>query len=282
MPITTSTQICNLAFDRIGEAPATDITTDGTPSANLANRCYAQTVQELLMSHRWNFATKRTILEPAQVTPTGIDDDGAGLIEITLAAHGLSTGQRVTFAASTNFPTVPGTWRVTVVSSSVFTLDDSDFSGSGSVDTTYALAGYFDWTYSIALPSDCLRALEDDREEANMGVQWVVESGRVLTDERELEFRYIEDVTTVSRFTAGFISALVLTLAIKFKVALQGDNADVRTLAAELEGLTAPRARRVDANESQRRTRLFPNQSHFVAARGGNTLIDFAYVRPLS
>lgn len=282
MAITTSTQICNLAFDRIGEAPCTDIATDGTPSANLATRHYLQTVQELLMSHRWNFATKRTILEPTQVTPSALADSGQDVFQVTKASHGLTTGQRVTFAASTNYPTVQGTWRITEADANNFYLDDSTFGGSGAVDTTYALAGVFDWTYSIALPSDCLRALEDDREEANLAVQWIVESGRVLTDESVLEFRYIEDVTTITRFTAGFISALVLTLAIKFKVALQGDNADVRALAAELEGLTAPRARRVDANEGQRRTRLFPSQSHFVAARGGSTFVDVAYVRPLS
>jgi hypothetical protein len=39
MAITTSTQICNLALDRIGEAPITLITDDNT-TANLCERHY--------------------------------------------------------------------------------------------------------------------------------------------------------------------------------------------------------------------------------------------------
>jgi hypothetical protein len=265
MAITTSTQICNLALDRIGEAPITLITDDNT-TANLCERHYEHTVTHLLMSHRWNFATKRTILEPTQVTPTAVDDNTTFQIEKT--SHGLTTGQRVTISSSTNYPTIEGTWRVTRTNADSFDLDDSDFSGSGAVDFTYALAGYYDWDYSIALPSDCLRALEDDREETNIDVAWIIEAGQVLTDQSELEFKYIYSVTDVSDFTPTFIEALILTLAIKFKVALQGANADVRALASELLSVTGPLARRVDANESQRRTRLFPSQSYFIAARG--------------
>ena len=217
------------------------------------------------MGHRWNFAHKRTILTPTQVTPSAVDDNTT--FQLTKTSHGLSTGNRITVTASTNYPTVTGTWRVTVTASDTFDLDDSDFDGSGAVDFTYALAGAWDWDYSIALPSDCLRALEDDRREANIDIGWEIEAGRVLTDESELEFQYIYSVTDVTLFPPLFISVLVLTLAIKLKVALQGEGADLRGLAAELVSLTAPQAKRIDANESQKRERLYPMQSLFVAAR---------------
>ena len=265
----TSTDIVNLAFDRIGEAPITDIAGTGT-AATLANRHYAITVQSLLRSHRWNFAISRTVLEPTFIAPTGIAESGDGEFSVTKSGHGLTTGQRVTFRLSSNYSAINGTWRVTEVSSSVFTLDDSDFSGSGTVDGEYALAGTTDWAYSIAVPTDMLRALEDDRGEADIGVKWVLESGRILTDEVELPFKYVRDETSVAVLETDphFIDTLVLTLALKFHTALRGEGGG-DALRAELVQLTAPTARKIDANEGQPRERLFPNQSLFVAARRG-------------
>jgi len=262
----TSTDICNMALSRIGEAPVSDISGTDTVSV-LCTLHYAHTVQEVLRAHRWNFATKRTKLEPSWVTPTGIAESFDSEFEITKAAHGLTTGQRVTFHDSSNYPLINGTWPVTVASSSVFTLDDSTFSGSGTVDATYALAAVFGWAFSIAAPSDCLRALEDDRRESTAGVSWAYESGRVLTDAEELYLSYIEDVTTVSRFDPLFVEALILKLAVKFETALRGTSPQTANLAAEYLSITAPLARRIDANEGQTRERLFPMQSRFIRAR---------------
>jgi len=264
----TSTDICNMALARLGEASIADIA-GTTPVPVLCTLYYAQTVRSLLREHRWNFAVKRTLLEPTWVTPTffdtGVDDE----FRVTSAAHGLTTGQRVTFAASTNSPLVTGTWRITVVDADTFDLDDSSGAVSIAADADYALAGYFDWTYSILLPTDCLRALEDERELAQIDTQWIIESGRVLTDSVSLEFKYIEDVTTVSRFDCLFVEVLVLRLAIRIETALRGTAAQTGPLAAELLQVTAPLARRIDGNESQARENLMPRQSKFVAARGG-------------
>jgi hypothetical protein len=262
----TDVQICNQALLRLGEPEINAL--NGTDRAStLCNAFYASTVQEVLRGHRWNFAIKRAILEPAQVTPSGIADSG-GLFSVTESSHGLSTGQRVTFAASSNYPQIQATWRVTVVDSNTFTLDDSVFSGSGAVDTTYALAALFGWAYSIALPSDCLRALEDERTERQFSTAWTVESGRVLTDATELEFSYVEDVTTTTRFDPLFIQALILKLAVKLAAGLRGDNALSAALAQEYVALTAPLAKRIDANEGQSRERLMPFQSLAIRARG--------------
>lgn len=264
----TSTDIVNLALDRIGEAPITSIADSGTVP-ELCNRHYALTVQELLRSHRWNFAITRTVLTPTFVTPTGIAESAGGEFEITKSGHGLTTGQRVTFRDSENYSAVNGTWRVTVASSSVFTLDDSEFSGSGTVDGEYALAGVTQWAYSIAAPSGMLRALEDDREEDETETKWVLESGRILTDETELDFKYVRDETdsTVLDNDPLFIGALVLMLAIKFKTALRGEGSDTGGLKAELVQLMEPLAKGIDSNEGQPRERLMPKQSLFVRAR---------------
>ena len=125
-----------------------------------------------------------------------------------------------------------------------------------------------EWAYSIALPSDCLRALEDDRQESDSAVRWVVEAGRVLTDELTLEFKYIADETDPDVYGADplFVSTLSLTLAIKIETALRGDTGSAG-LKSELAAMMAPLAKRVDANEGQPRERLFPFQSLFVRAR---------------
>lgn len=274
----TAANLKDMALSRIGEPEVGSDTS--SRRATEADLWYASTVQELLRAHRWNFAITRTVLEPAQVTPSAIADSGSDdLYKITKTAHGLVTGNRVTFASSANYTGVQGTWRITRVDADNFTLDDSVFAGSGSVDTTYALAAVTEYAYSIAAPSDMLRALEDDRREVTTFTQWVLEAGRILTNSTSLEFAYVKDVTDPALFDSLFSSALILRLAIKLKVALRGEGADTAGLQRELEAVVAPLARRVDANEGQPRERLFPRQSLFVAARtagsGGDNTMAF-------
>ncbi len=262
----TAANIKNAALSRIGEPP---VGASGTVY-DLVELWYAHTIQELLRSHRWNFAISRTILIPTWVTPTSIADSGSDdLYRITKSSHGLSTGQRVTFEASTNYPGLGGTWRITVISSSVFDLDDSVFDGSGAVDADYTLAGVTDYAYSIAAPSGMLRALEDDRRESTTDTQWVLESGRILCNTDELVFQYVRDETSESVYGADplFVSALILRLAIVLKVAIRGEGAEVSGLQREFEQVVAPLARRVDANEGQPHESMMPFQSQFVAAR---------------
>lgn len=265
----TSTDICNMALSRIGEPPVTDITDSGdsTRARVVAALHYDHTVQELLRTHRWNFAIKRTILEPTWVSPTAYADNGSGLFRVTKSSHGLSTNDRVTFHESTNYAAINGTWRITVINSNTFDLVGSTFSGSSTVDGEYTPAGMWDYDYSIAAPADMLRALEDERYESQIETAWVLESGRVLCNTDELEFSYIEDVTDVSRFDPLFVAHLILRLAIKFETDLRGASAKTQEIAAELVQLTGPVARRIDANEGQPRERIMPWQSRFVAAR---------------
>lgn len=269
MATPTAADIKDMALSRIGEPEIGAETT--SRRAVQAGLHYAVTVQELLRAHRWNFAITSVILEPAYTTPGAIADSGsADEYRITSTAHGLTTGQRVTFAPSTNYSGVQGTWRITRIDADTFDLDDSVFTGTGSVDAGYTLAGVFDWAFSIAAPSAMLRALEDDRREETEFTQWVLESGRILTNSESLNFSYVRDETDAAVYGKDplFVSILILRLAIKLKVALRGEGTDTAGLQQELALMAAPLAKRVDANESQSRERLFPNQSRFVAARG--------------
>lgn len=267
----TEAEIYNQALSRIGEPAAT-----GTVVPALVALHYAFTVQELERQHRWNFLMQRTILEPAWVIPTVVSNSPSLEYRIIKVAHGLTTGERVTFDNSpeypgTNYQGIQATWRVTVVDADTFDLDGSSIGeGAGTVDTRYALAGYYEWAFSIPAPSNMLRALDDDNAQNPCEPAWVYESGRLLTNTPCLRFQYLRAETNVAVYSKDplFVSALILSLAIKFSVHLRGDgNPTAMLLAQQLVTTVAPIARRVDANESRTRKRLFPRQSDFVRAR---------------
>ena len=83
---------------------------------------------------------------PAATTITGAVSSG-GLILITAAAHGLSSGDYVVVAGVTGTTEANGNWRVTYVSATQFTLDGSAFVNA------YAAAGtvrrYATWIWSL-------------------------------------------------------------------------------------------------------------------------------------
>jgi hypothetical protein len=55
------TSICNLALAKLGISPIMALT-DDSKQAQFCNRFYAQTRDEVLQGHRWNFAMRRTAL----------------------------------------------------------------------------------------------------------------------------------------------------------------------------------------------------------------------------
>lgn len=81
------------------------------------------------------------------VAITGCVDDGTGLVKITAASHGLSTGN---WSWISNIGGVSGTqavWQVTVIDANNFTLDNSVFSGTyTSGGTTHKGTKTTSWT----------------------------------------------------------------------------------------------------------------------------------------
>lgn len=62
------TDVVNRGLRLIGATRITSLT-DGSTSANAANDIYTEVRDELLRSHPWNFATKRTALAQSATTP---------------------------------------------------------------------------------------------------------------------------------------------------------------------------------------------------------------------
>jgi len=166
----------------------------------------------LLRWHPWNFAVKRYLLEPTEVAIIGTIASGTEIKILTASTSGLATGDRVTIADVGGTAEANGTWVVgTVVANTSFVLNDSTFTNAWTSGGTWTKAGTFDYTYSIALPSDCLRVLRVNDSQVIPSHR--VEGGRLLTDDFTNELKYVYNVTDYATMDPMFYMCLQHMLA---------------------------------------------------------------------
>lgn len=191
---TTETDICNRALGRLGQERILNMTDPGA-GARACQLHFDGTRDEVLRSHRWNFAMARAALSQLSEAPA------------------------------------------------------------------------FGWDYQYALPADFIRALEVNETEDGLGEPWTIEGSNLLTNEATVNLLYIKRETTVAMWDPLFQEAVTLKLAMKLSTVLRGSSSQVVDFAQEYDRLTAPLARRVDANEGRDRRPCKPFRSEFVAAR---------------
>jgi hypothetical protein len=191
---TTETDIANRALGRLGQERILSLTDTGA-AARAVQLHFDGTRDEVLRSHRWNFATGRVALSRLAQAPA------------------------------------------------------------------------FGWSYQYALPGDFIRALEVNDTEDGLGCPWTCEGGNLLTNETTVNLVYIRRETNVSKWDALFQEALSLKLAMKLAPVLRGSSSNVQELGEEYARITAPLARRIDANEGRERKPLRPFRSDFIKAR---------------
>ena len=87
--------VCNRALDKLGHGSITSLE-DGTTAANLCNRGWPLTRDQVLRDHPWNFAIKRVVTSPLVTNPVfgfayqhQVPSDIIRLLDI----EGLSTGE---------------------------------------------------------------------------------------------------------------------------------------------------------------------------------------------
>lgn len=61
--------ICNLALSKLGESPISAIDANGSPAARMCYLHYHPVRREVLMSHRWTFATRLVTLSASDELP---------------------------------------------------------------------------------------------------------------------------------------------------------------------------------------------------------------------
>lgn len=89
----------------------------------------------------------------------------------------------------------------------------------------------FDYDYSYALPSDCLRVIELEDAEDNFKVV----GDNLYTDTSSPKIKYISLVTTTGNFSKSFVTALAARLAAEACYALTNDKVLARDKWAEYE-----------------------------------------------
>lgn len=108
-----------------------------------------------------------------------------------------------------------------------------------------------DWDYQYQLPANphCLRVLQVGEKE-DQPIEWVVEERRLLCNEgTSVKLVYIKRITDTNEFDPLLIEAIALKMAIKICMPLVKDQAIKDSLVKELEIITLPLARSIDAQE---------------------------------
>lgn len=128
----------------------------------------------------------------------------------------------------------------------------------------------FGWRHQYQLPADFLRLVQlNGYAESEAARNSEIEGGTLLCDEDVAQVRYVRRLEDAGQFDPLFAEAVAVKLASKLAQPLTGS----RTLGAEIlqeyEGITAPLARRVDAQEDRSRRKQPWVESAFVMARRG-------------
>jgi len=98
----------------------------------------------------------------------------------------------------------------------------------------------FEYTNAFQLPGDYLRAVSlYDTDE-----RWKVEGDLLLTDASTAKLIYIKKVTNTGNFTALFVKALVLSLAVDLSEVINTSTSKKQTLQAELKAVMREAKRR--------------------------------------
>lgn len=278
----TATEIANLAIAHLGGRALTALSTDATQQAASLRKWYNPdagtpvytALDEVLRAHPWNFATARKRQSITYHTLTGSAvTDSSGLIKITHAGHGLSTGDRVYIKDVEGVTAANGQWYVTVVNSNNFTLDGSVFAGTYTASTgKFVAIPAFDWDFQHTPPTDCLRPISinaNGGQSEDGGAKFTFEKGLILTDEETINLKYIQRITTVASYPADFVTAFSFLLASYIAQDTQGATGRAMEMRQFYEKAVAPPVKSRDANEGNARINADFEQSPLVQARFG-------------
>ncbi|SKA88902.1 hypothetical protein SAMN02745166_01505 [Prosthecobacter debontii] len=266
----TQLELCNVALAHLGQARIAAIG-DANASARACDLHYEPVLKEVLRSHRWNFAVKRHNASLVWMDLDGFSDDSGGIQVDQGSPHGLATGDRIHIRNNTSQKGLNGSWSVTVADSTAFILDEAVFTETGlTEDGEFVKVPKFGWSYQFDLPEDCLRVLEVNDSEAGdwISEEWVVEGRKLLTNASTLRLVYIRDLESDEALTDSlFAQAFALKLAVALSETIRGTTNKTSDLLTAYQNVTAPLARRVDANEGRRRKGLLPFNSLALRAR---------------
>lgn len=87
----------------------------------------------------------------------------------------------------------------------------------------------YDWDYSYAKPTDCLRVLEVKQDDATTSIPYVVEGASILTNtdnaDYDLYCGYVKRITDPAQWPPHFVKTMAVRLAADLAVTLKNDRA---------------------------------------------------------
>ncbi len=217
-----STAICNLALTRIGEQTVSDISSPTTTVETKCGLIYTQAQEELNASGPllgWKFAKRRKRLDREVFTITAFASASSTTTTVT-ATHTLDAGDIVLIDGTTNYDDEYEVISVTGTTSFVIT---ATYVAETASATTLAYWTSDDVEYRYSIPTS-LRIVT-----AKVGgvelTDWEREGTHVLTNlaDEDVDFRYIQAITTTTLFPPHFTKVLVLDIAIGLVYALNQD-----------------------------------------------------------
>jgi len=277
----TATEIASLAISHLGGTALTSLTADVTQQAKSVRKWYNPdgspavytALDEALTAHPWNFATKRKHQTVTYHTLTGsaVTDDG-GLIRITHAGHGYSTGDRVYVKDVGGVTAANGQWYVTV-NGNHFTLDGSVFAGTYTSGTGKVVEiPQFAYSFAHTPPADCLRPLSinaDGGQNEDDGNSFLFEEGLILCESETINLKYIARVTDVTKYPSDFVTAFSYLLASYIASDTSGATGKATEMRQFYEKFIVPPKKARDSNTGNGR-RIPPfEDSHLIDARRG-------------
>lgn len=103
----------------------------------------------------------------------------------------------------------------------------------------------FEYAYSFALPSDCLRVLQMESK----AMEYVIEGRNLLTDEGTAKIKYIARITDPNEFDVMFVEAMSARLAAELSITLTDSNSLYQNMM-EVYRMKIVDARTIDGQES--------------------------------
>lgn len=229
----SSVVICNSALTHIGTRRIVALS-DPSREARACNDNYDLCRLAVLRMHPWNFAATKVTLAATAITNAVTS---SGLIKITAASHGYSTGDYVRIAQVQGTTEANGAWTVTVVDANNFTLDGSTFTNTYSSGGVTTLAPKFDFEFMHALPSNFIRmqAVQDAQTLLGPGEYEIMAGGKIASDCATLYMKYVANISDTTKFDPLFDEALALYLAHKIAFKLTGSEAEKDRLLRDLD-----------------------------------------------
>lgn len=128
-------------------------------------------------------------------------------------------------------------------------------------------APIFGWDYAFQLPSDFLKLIDFNGLDAwDLEGDFVMEGGKILTDDDTAEITYIRRVEDAQLFDSMFVEAFALKLALRICIKLSKDGGVMEAIAARLR-VALGEAKRSDANETRPRRMPHYEDSDLATAR---------------